>query len=141
MPKRRLRDDEREGLHSVYRGNVSAVYAFFSYSVDVHTAEDLTAATFERVIGSWRSFDSSKANVRTWVLVIAGNILKDHRRRQKFRVGPSLDEHPALAAHLVASNPADEWLDLNAFRTWLSDLSAREREVLGLRYGADLSTE
>ncbi len=79
MPtSKRLRDDELQELRDVYRGNVSAVYAFFTYSVDAGTAEDLTAATFERVVRSWRRYDARRATVRTWVLVIARNILTDH---------------------------------------------------------------
>ncbi len=118
---------------------MASVYAFFSYSVDFATAEDLTAATFERVVRSWQSFDASRASVRVWVLVIARNILTDHYRRRSHRAGPSIDEFPALAMSL-ASEDRGEWLELDAVLSWLADLPAREREVLALRYGADLST-
>jgi RNA polymerase sigma factor (sigma-70 family) len=125
----------------VYRSNVSSVYAFFSYSVDGATAEDLTAATFERVVRSWRRFDPSRGRVEYWLLAIARNILRDHVRRQSHRAGPSLDQFPALGASLAAVGGSQRGrLDLVALLDWLSDLQPREREVLGLRYGADQST-
>ena len=126
-------------LREVYRDNVEAVYAFFTYSVGHDTAEDLTAATFERVVRSWSRFDPERARPRTWILAIARNVLTDHFRRQSHRNAVSLDEHPALAASLASSDdPAAECLSLATVRDWLGRLEHREREVLALRFGADL---
>lgn len=138
----RIREKERTELHEVYRRNVSAVYAFFSYSVSADVAEDLTSATFERVVRSWLRFDPSRSSVRPWVFTIARNVLTDHYRRQSHRRGPSLDQHPALAASLAApEDHARGWLGIQDIEDWLSHLRPREREVLALRYGADLSTD
>src|SRR5919206_4209906 len=95
---------DRDELRQVYRDNVDAVYAFFAYSVSAQAAEDLTATTFERVVKSWRRFDPERAGVRTWIMAIARNLLADHFRRQAHRDAVSLDEHPALAASLAASD-------------------------------------
>jgi RNA polymerase sigma factor (sigma-70 family) len=128
-----------EALEGVYRENVSAVYGFFSYSVGPDAAEDLTAATFERVVRSWARFDPDRAGPRTWVMAIARNQLSDHFRRQSHRNAISLDEHPALAASLVSSDdPAAGWLSHETVREWLMRLEPREREVLALRFAADL---
>jgi RNA polymerase sigma-70 factor (ECF subfamily) len=137
----RLREDELQDLHEVYRGNVSAVYAFFAYSVDATTAEDLTAATFERVVRNWRRYDHRRASVRTWILVIARNLLADHFRRERYRRGPSFDEHPSLAGWTSeADDPAERCASVDGIKAWLLLLRPREREVLALRYGADLPT-
>jgi RNA polymerase sigma factor (sigma-70 family) len=128
-----------EELLEVYRDNVGAVYAFFSYSVSHDTAEDLTAATFERVVRSWNRFNPDTARPRTWILAIARNLLADHFRRQAHRNAVSLDEHPALAASLAASDdPAARLLSSDTVRDWLERLEPREREVLALRFAADL---
>jgi RNA polymerase sigma factor (sigma-70 family) len=138
----RMREKERKELHDVYRRNVAAVYAFFSYSVCADTAEDLTAATFERVVRYWPRFDPSRSSVRSWILTIARNVQTDHYRRQSHRRGPSLDEYPALAGALAAPDDhARGWLGIQAIEGWLSHLRPREREVLALRYGADLSAD
>jgi RNA polymerase sigma factor (sigma-70 family) len=126
-------------LRQVYRDHVGAVFAFFAYSVSRHAAEDLTSATFERVIRSWRSYDASKAGVRTWILAIARNQLTDHYRRSSHRDARSLDAEPALLEALTATDVVDEVAERDAFRALLEGSQPREREVLALRYGADLS--
>jgi RNA polymerase sigma factor (sigma-70 family) len=132
------RRDEHE-LRRVYEQHVDAVYAFFAYAVRKEAAEDLTASTFERVIGAWRRYDAARAGERTWILSIARNLLTDHYRRESHRRGASLDEHPGLLESLRSD---EDWvqrrLDQDELRGWLSVLSEREREVLALRYGADL---
>ena len=101
LPGRRGRD---EALRRVYHEHLRAAYAFLAYSVPAATAEDLTAATFERVIRAWDRFDPAKASERTWILTIARNLLADHFRRQQHRAAVSLDEHPGLLDAL-----SDDW--------------------------------
>jgi RNA polymerase sigma-70 factor (ECF subfamily) len=128
-------------IHAVYRDNVDAVFAFFAYTLDGSTAEELTAATFERVVRSWHRFDANRAAVRTWILAIARNILLDHHRRQRFRVGPSLDAAPELADRMVDhDHPGTSVLREEGLWRLLGPLSPRQREVLALEYGADLAT-
>lgn len=123
----------------MYRTHVRAVYAFLAYSVSAETAEDLTSTTFERVIKSWDRFDPSLASERTWILAIARNALTDHFRRQKHRVTLSTDEHPALLDSLASSDdPLARRLTREAVVEWLGQVGPREREILALRFGADL---
>jgi RNA polymerase sigma-70 factor, ECF subfamily len=135
--RRRARSDQEE-LRRVYREHVSAVFAFFAYSVTRETAEDLTASTFERVIRAWGDFDPRRGSERAWLLAIAKNLLTDHYRRQSHRDTISTDEHPGL----LEGVSGDEWLDRSLTRAdlheWLDGLGQREREILALRYGADL---
>ena len=127
-------------LRDTYRANVSAVFAFFSYYVGDGAAEDLTASTFERVVRAWATFDPSRASARTWILSIARNILTDHHRRQQHRIGPSLDEHPALCENLAdGDDPLARRLAVEGAKEWLLELSPRQLEVIALRYGADLT--
>jgi RNA polymerase sigma-70 factor (ECF subfamily) len=120
---------------------VGAVYAFFAYSVPHDVAEDLTATTFERVVRHWGRYDPLRSNQRTWILVIARNVLTDYFRARRHRVGPSLDEYPELVDSIAAGeDPADRQLSVETVKEWLSGLTTREREVLALRYGADLAT-
>lgn len=127
-------------LRRFYRAHVTAVYAFLAYSVSKETAEDLTSVTFERAIKAWERFDAAKASERTWVLAIARNALTDHFRRQKFRAATSLDEHPALLATMTTTeDPLALQMSADGVVEWLGQLGERDREVLALRFGADLS--
>lgn len=137
----RSRDSgEKEEQRRFYRVHVRAVYAFFAYSVDRTTAEDLTSATFERALRAWSTFDAARASERTWILAIARNLLTDHFRRERHRAGPSVDEHPALLERMVTTDdPLARELSTEGLVSWLRHLNQREREVLALRFGADLS--
>jgi RNA polymerase sigma factor (sigma-70 family) len=135
-----LRGDA-EDLRRAYRDHVSAVYAFFSYSVPAAVAEDLTSSTFEKVVRAWHSYDPRKAEVRTWILSIARNQLTDHYRRASHRQARSIDEEPALIEALAAADVAELVIDRAAFVALLASVTERDREVLALRYGADLPAE
>ena len=124
----------------MYRTHVRAVFSFLAYSVSREAAEDLTSTTFERVLKAWDRFDPQRASERTWVLAIARNALTDHYRRQSHRGTVSVDEHPGLLDRLVDSTePLARQLAVEGLASWLCELSEREREVLALRFGADLS--
>jgi RNA polymerase sigma-70 factor (ECF subfamily) len=101
------------------------VYAFFAYSVSHHVAEELTSATFERVVRSWGRFDPARSAQRTWILTIARNLLTDHYRQQRHRVGPSLDEHPELAESRLAGGEdlAERHVTSATVKEWLSRLT------------------
>jgi RNA polymerase sigma factor (sigma-70 family) len=126
-------------LRDVYRDNVSAVYAYFGYVVPPDIAEDLTAATFERVVRFWGTFDSGRGRPRTWILAIARNVLADHFRRSRSERAVSLDEHPELVDRAgAAEDPFAHREDVESLLSLLSGLNALQREVLALRFGADL---
>jgi RNA polymerase sigma-70 factor (ECF subfamily) len=115
------------------------VFAFFAYSVSSAHAEDLTSATFEKVIRAWRRYDAAQASERTWILAIARNQLIDHFRRQRHRDALSIDEHPLLAESLAAPDAVERQLNAAEVRGWLAELGDRDRHVLALRYGSDLA--
>jgi RNA polymerase sigma-70 factor (ECF subfamily) len=139
VPVKRPRVPEDE-LLIVYRQNVSAVYAFFAYSATRDLAEELTQMTFERVLRAWSTYDPKRGTVRVWLLAIARHVLTDHYRRERHRVGPSLDEHPLLLESLVSTMGVDDHVAaVETLKTWLAHLSPKEQKVLALRYGADLS--
>lgn len=133
---------DRDELRRVYREQVGPVYAFFAYSVSRAAAEDLTSATFERVVRSWSKYDPRRSSERTWILAIARNLLTDHYRRQRHRAAVSTDEHPVILDSLDGGEPPEEGvLSAEALRRWLAPLGERERMVLALRYAVDLSAD
>ena len=120
----------------VYDEHLWHVYGFLSYRVrDRDLAEDLTQSTFERALRAWPRFDPRRASERTWLLTIARNLLIDHHRRDHPEPSGEIDED------LLPTTPGPE----EAPTTWpelqdaLQKLGEREREVIALRFGADLS--
>jgi RNA polymerase sigma factor (sigma-70 family) len=127
-----------DDLSRVYREHVGAVYGFFAYSLKAPSAEDLTSATFERVLRAWKAFDPSRGSERAWILAIARNLLVDHYRRQSHRDTASTDEHPGLLEPLAGEDLLERTLTADELRGWLAVLGERERQILALRYAADL---
>jgi RNA polymerase sigma factor (sigma-70 family) len=132
--------DEAEDLRRVYRTHVRAVHAFLAYSVRADVAEDLTADTFERVIRAWDRFDPARASERTWILSIARNALTDHFRRSSHRQTVSTDEQPALLDRLSGDDALAVRVRVDGVKEWLEQLDERERLLVALRYGGDLTT-
>src|SRR3954451_4369194 len=119
----RIRRRDAPELGRIYNEHVRAVYSQFAFSVAPEVAEDLTSATFERVIRSWHRYDPSRASERTWILAIASNLLRDHYRRQRLRAGPSLDQSPQLLAVLEqAETGGTTSLPATDLVQWLSHL-------------------
>ena len=124
-------------VNELYASHIDRVYAFFAYRVtSASDAEDLTSATFERVVRHAHRFDPARASVTTWLFVISENVLVDHYRRQGRRDERDFDE-----ADDRWSAPEDRpSIGLSPeLESALGSLNDRERRVIGLRFGADLS--
>lgn len=120
----------------VYDVHVWRVYGFLAYRVRDHwTAEDLTQATFERALRAWSRYDPARASERTWLLAIAQNLLIDHHRRDRSGQLDPVDERvlPAVAGPEERITTSPELAEA------LAQLSDRDREVLALRFGGDLT--
>ncbi len=120
----------------VYEEHVFSVYGFVAYRLrDRDAAEDLTQATFERALQAWSRFDPRRASERTWLLTIARNLLIDeHRKHQSERLEPLEETHVA-----TVPGPEHRLEGSSELVNALWRLSGRDREVLALRYGGDLS--
>jgi RNA polymerase sigma-70 factor (ECF subfamily) len=122
----------------IYDEHVWRVYAFFAYRLSSRAdAEDLTQQTFERALRAWRSFDGSEASVATWLFVIARNLLIDHRRTDR---AASLVPSDAGEVDLLPARPDPVRIGLEpALEQSLAQLTPRERELIALRFGGDLT--
>ncbi len=125
---------------AVYDEHVWQVYGFFAYRIGERAdAEDLTQKTFERALRSWSRYDPSCAGVATWLLAIARNLLIDHHRADRSARQQPLHEIEGGSDPLAATpDRPDLGLDPELERA-LASLGAREREIIALRFGGDLS--
>jgi RNA polymerase sigma-70 factor (ECF subfamily) len=124
----------------VYDDHVRSVYGFFSYRLGSRDlAEDLTQATFERAARSFARYDPRRGNHLTWLLAIARNLLIDHFREQHGEPMLSLDEVDLESRAALETLVEDRCFELDPeLRAALALLGDREREIVGLRYGADM---
>lgn len=101
-------------------------------------AEDLTQQTFERALRAWDRFDPRRAAVGTWLIAIARNLLIDHYRATASESAQvALDDVP-LSALPVANGTGPGGVEPKLAHA-LNSLAQRDREIVALRYGADLT--
>ena len=111
---------------------IRRVYAFAAYRLgDGPDAEDVTSETFERALRYRDSYDRRKGEPATWLIGIARRCIDDAlSNRLPFA------EPPDAAAPGDLAEDAVRRLEL---KSALDALGDRDRELLSLRYGADLS--
>ena len=126
----------------LYDDEVWNVYGFFGYRVDSReVAEDLTQLTFEKALRAWDRFDPARASARTWLLAIARNLLIDHYRADdSVRRQPMPEDEAGPAKLGYDEDPGEVALGLSAdLDAALAKLGDRERELIALRFGGDLT--
>jgi len=128
-----------EEFEQIYARHAAPLLRFLVYrTADPVLSEDLLADTFERILTARRGFDRRKASEKTWVYTIALNLLRDHARRD------AAGKRAVERAIAGAPNPAgrdffDAFERRDSVQHALERLSHEEREVIALRFGADLT--
>jgi RNA polymerase sigma factor (sigma-70 family) len=113
---------------------IRAVYAYVAYRIGPGAdAEDLTSDVFERALRYRESFDPSAGTPTAWLIGIARRCVDGHLGRP-----PS-----PLPLEDAAQIPAVADIEETTVRKLtmeeaVSQLSDRDRELIALRYGADL---
>jgi RNA polymerase sigma-70 factor, ECF subfamily len=113
---------------------IRRVYAYVAYRIgDGLEAEDVASEVFERALKYRASYDSSRGEPIAWLLGIARHCL--HDRAVSAKRDASLDEWDGVSAQDV-EREAVQHVTLTAA---LKGLDERERDLIALRYGADLT--
>jgi RNA polymerase sigma factor (sigma-70 family) len=114
---------------------VKRVYAYVAYRVgDGADAEDITSATFERALRYRASFDERRGEPVAWLIGIARREISIHFAGTR---ASTLEGIEITAPGDLAVDTAGR-LDLHAA---VATLAERDRELIALRYGADLTAK
>lgn len=112
---------------------IARVYAYAAYRVGPGAdAEDVTSETFERALRYRQSFDRERGDAGPWLLAIARRVIADCAVRQ-----PPTYELPE------ASVESHEGRSLRGIElaAAVAKLDERDREIVALRFGADLTAK
>jgi RNA polymerase sigma-70 factor (ECF subfamily) len=113
---------------------IRRVYAYVAYRLgDGPDAEDVTSETFARAMRYRSGFDPSKGEPIAWLLGIARRCIADAAYSREQPVADVPDT--AAASHEEASLRSLE------LRVAVACLDARDRELIALRFGADLKAK
>ena len=132
-----MRDDEFERL---WDEHARGLLGFLIHRTgDRALAEDLLSETFERALRGRGRFDRRRGSERGWLYAIALNLLRDHARRRDAERRALDATRPAEAG--AAPDALGAVDDRDVVARALATLDERDRDVVALRYVADLSVE
>jgi len=123
---------------AVYADQAPRVYNYFRFRLGQQAdVEDLTARTFERAWRSRAQYRRDLAAFSTWLFKIAQNVGTDylHERRQHDPLDNAMD----VAAEGTPEKEAERYSDLARLGRLTRDLPDRERELIALKYGAEIN--
>ena len=113
---------------------IRRVYSYVAYVVgEGADAEDITSATIERALRYRGSYDARKGTPIAWLLGIARSRIAEHFGAP---TAPLDDD----AEELVDVEDGEfDAVDRLMLQTAVASLGARDRELVALRFGADLT--
>jgi RNA polymerase sigma-70 factor, ECF subfamily len=124
-----------------YEEHGESLYRYLRFHLPTaDSAEDLTAEVFLRALQAFDRFDPSIGSPRAWLFRIAQNALRDHERQARRRRLVSLADLRDLECD--AASPEERLLleeEVAGLLAALGELSVKDREIIGLYYGSDLS--
>jgi len=114
---------------------IRRVYSFVSYRVgDSPDAEDVTSATFEGALRYRSTFDARRGEPIAWLLAIARHEIGRYFAQRRFAAVDGVEP----ASWVDVTEDTDRRLDIAVALRVLDDT---ERELIALRYGADLTAQ
>jgi RNA polymerase sigma-70 factor, ECF subfamily len=137
-PAAQLDPSSWQRFEALYRSSRDDVYAYVVTLLrDRAAAEDVTELAFERAYRRRRTFDRRRGEERAWLFGIARNAALDELRRRR-RLATIVAE-PEDESARSTEDYADVALRRTAVRAALASLSAREREIVALKFHAGLT--
>jgi RNA polymerase sigma-70 factor (ECF subfamily) len=123
---------------AIYADQLPRVYNLFRYwTGDNALAEDLTSATFEKAWKQRLRYRQDVAAFSTWLFTVARHIAIDYFRQRHVEV--ALNNAVTLVTEDQPDAIAERRSDFERLSQLLSQLPTRERELIALKYGAELT--
>jgi RNA polymerase sigma-70 factor, ECF subfamily len=123
---------------AVYADLAPRIYNYFRFRLGRETdVEELTARTFERAWRSRTHYRSDIAGFSTWLFKIAQNVRKDFLYSQRGHL--PIDAALEVPAEGTPEKEAEHNSDLTRLALLTRDLPERERELIALKYGAEIN--
>jgi RNA polymerase sigma-70 factor (ECF subfamily) len=123
---------------ALFGHHLPRVYNYFRYRVgDGPDAEDLTAITFEKAWRHRARYRKDLGAFTTWLYAIAQNVATDHWRQR--RLHEPLDEAEHVSGGETPDTVVERRMNAERLSRLLALLPERERELIALKYGADMT--
>ena len=122
---------------SVVSNELPRLYNYFRYRLgDESAAEELTSTVLEKAWTKRHRYRKDRAAFSTWLFAIAQNEVVTYFRKRRITLPISIAEK---ATGETAEDMAEQAQDLGQLSHLLVNLPERERELISLKFGADLN--
>jgi RNA polymerase sigma-70 factor (ECF subfamily) len=112
---------------------IDRVYAYVAFRIgDGPDAEDVTSDVFERALRYRHSYNARRGEPISWLIGIARRCIADAAGPIELKLFEDFDVVDEVDLEAVA-------VDHVTLAAAVDDLGARDRELIALRYGADLT--
>ncbi len=130
-----------ETFARLYDEYLDRVFRYIQYRVNnIHLAEDLTSAVFEKALANFSKYSDDKASFSTWIFSIARNLVIDHYRVNRKRQTVSLEGVADQSSGALSPEEELERKDeREKLQLCLAGLSQEEQEIIRLKFGAELN--
>lgn len=122
---------------SVVSNELPKLYNYFRYRLgDESAAEDLTSIVLEKAWLKRSRYNRDRAAFSTWLFSIAKNEVVGFLRKQRISLPISMAE---TAHGETVENDFEQLHDIQKLSHLLTNLPERERELVSLKFGAELN--
>ncbi|SMF92453.1 RNA polymerase, sigma-24 subunit, RpoE [Paenibacillus uliginis N3/975] len=130
-------------LTAIFESYYKRVYNYIYYRIHCHhTSEDLTSQVFNKIMLRLDTYSKEKSPFEVWLFAIVRNVVNDHFRSLKKQKLFSLDAIKSLVSKEKNPEQLIEITDTNnKLAKALLVLSMRERNLVALKFGADLKNK
>jgi len=113
-----------KNFNQIYAENYTTILNYVNFKVrNLHDAEDITSIAFVKVSQNLHTFDSTKANLNTWLHTIANNCIIDFIRMETNRKTNTLH-----VSNFVDAETGKEFIELpdNSVKNSRNDMESNE---------------
>ena len=138
--KETQRQQQEETLVSLYEESYAHVARYIFVRIrNQHEAEDLASETFVRALQKLDGYEDRGLPMKAWVFKIAHNLVVDYIRKVSKQPAVPLDD-VVLSGGADPEEMAEHELQTEQLAHALEHLTPAQREVIGLRFFAGLSS-
>ncbi len=140
--ERKSMTTELSPLVNGFDQHFSRIYAYALYRVqDPSVADEIASQTFTAAMSRIERYDPERGSMDAWLFGIARNAIRKHLRARRIRDWIPLDSlwsHPTTSLRWVEEIATNNEL-LTELLPLISTLPERERDILSLKFGAEMT--